>query len=60
MTVRNLPVFCVGAQGSSLVSPFDPLPTLVTLRTGRLSGVYSLGCLQFLARGRTYKLEDPT
>lgn len=39
-----------------MVSPSEPLPILVTLKTGRLSAVYFEGYLQFLARGRTYKL----
>lgn len=52
--MNNLPVFFIlNAQGSYLVSPSEPLPILVTLQTGRLSGVYFEGYLQFLARGRT-------
>ena len=65
INISNLPAFRIlKAQGSSLVSPSEPLPILVMLQTGRLSGVYFVGCLQFLARGRTYKLvhsfEGPT
>lgn len=57
INISNLPVFCIlDAQGFSLVSPSEPLPILITLQTGRLSGVYFVGYLQFLARGRTYKL----